>query len=186
MTGKRIAFAGCGLIGAGLAANAALAGFVPALYDVAGTETVRGRLEKILDDMAEFGACAPEQAREAKRRAVYARTLEEAVRGAVFVQESAPERLDVKQSLYREVQETCGRDTVIGSSASDILPSLLQEGALYPERILVCHPFNPSHLLPTMEIVPGGQTGQEAVAFARALYDRMGKVTCVCLKEWKG
>ncbi len=186
MTGKRIAFAGCGLIGAGLAANAVLAGLETVLYDVAGAGVVRGRLERILDDMAEYGACTVEQARAAKLRAVYADTLEEAVRGAAFVQESAPERLDIKQALYRTVQDTCGRGTVIGSSASDILPSLLQEGARYPERILVCHPFNPSHLLPTVEIVPGRQTGQDAVVFARELYDFMGKVTCVCLKEQNG
>lgn len=84
------------------------------------------------------------------------------------------------------VQETCGRDVVIGSSASNIMTSTLQEGALYPDRIVVGHPFNPSHLLPTVEVVVGKQTSQETVDFTKQIYSEMDKVPVVCLKDEVG
>ena len=66
------------------------------------------------------------------------------------------------------------------------MPSELQEGALYPEKILVGHPYNPSYILPLIEIVAGKQTSQETVDAAKAMYDSWGKISVICLKEVYG
>lgn len=182
----KIAFVGCGLIGAGMAANSLLTGHPTALYDTCDTAIIKERITAILDTFVTHGVYTQEQADEAAALAYYTQDLTEAVKGAVFVQESAPERVDMKRELYRTIQETCGRDVVIGSSASNIMTATLAEGALYPDRIVVGHPFNPSHLLPTVEIVVGKDTSQETVDFAKRIYTEMDKVAVVCLKDEVG
>ena len=81
-----------------------------------------------------------------------------AVAGADWVQESVPERLDLKHRVMAEIQATCDPDAVVGSSTSGFTPSQLQEGAARPEQILVTHPFNPVYLLPLVEVVASAAT----------------------------
>ena len=89
-----------------------------------------------------------------------------AVSGADWIQESVPERLEVKQAVYRTLQEHAAEDAVIASSTSGFKPSELQDGALRPGQILVAHPFNPVYLLPVVELV--GTTANPPDVFARA------------------
>lgn len=91
--------------------------------------------------------------------------LAEAVAGADWIQESVPERLELKHKVYQEVQAVCSPDSVLASSTSGFTPSELQEGAARPEQIIVAHPFNPVYLLPLVELV-----GSEATD--AALLDR--------------
>ena len=80
--------------------------------------------------------------------------LEEAVKNVEWIQESVPERLEIKQEVYKEIQKYCKKNTILASSTSGFKPSELNEGATRPEQILVCHPFNPVYLLPLAEVVP--------------------------------
>ncbi|MDL2219838.1 3-hydroxyacyl-CoA dehydrogenase family protein [Ruminococcaceae bacterium OttesenSCG-928-O06] len=179
----KIAFVGCGVIGAGLAANALIAGHPTALFDTCEISIIQKRLEEILDVFVENEVLTRAQADEALKRASYTNDLAEAVTDAIFVQESIPERLELKQDTYRQIQTAAGATPVIASSASNILPTNLQEGALHPDRILVGHPFNPSYLLPVVEIVAGKQTSPETVAFAKETYEAMDKIAPICRKE---
>jgi len=77
--------------------------------------------------------------------------LGEAVTGAAWIQESVPERLDLKLKVYRSIQEACDPGAILGSSTSGFKPSELQEGALRPGQIVVTHPFNPVYLLPLID-----------------------------------
>jgi 3-hydroxyacyl-CoA dehydrogenase len=81
-------------------------------------------------------------------------TIEEAVQGVKWIQESVPERLDIKQNVYKEIQKFCHSNAIIASSTSGFKPSELNEGLNNPKQILVCHPFNPVYLLPLVEVVP--------------------------------
>jgi carnitine 3-dehydrogenase len=82
----------------------------------------------------------------------------ETVKDAEWVQESVPERLDIKHKTLASIQAHCDPKAVIGSSTSGFKPSQLQEGAQRPGQILVCHPFNPVYLLPLIEVVPTEKT----------------------------
>lgn len=88
-------------------------------------------------------------------RVTFHATIGEAVAGATYIQESVPERLDLKREVFQEVQARSCSDAVIASSTSGFRPSQLQEGAVRPGQILVAHPFNPVYLLPLVELVPG-------------------------------
>ena len=99
-----------------------------------------------------------------------------AAAGADFVQENGPEREDVKHRLFAVLDEAARPEVVLASSSSGLLPSVIARGApRHPERVLIGHPFNPPHLIPLVEVVPGEKTAQEAVAAAIAFYAAVGK-----------
>lgn len=181
--GKKIAFAGIGMIGAGLAVNAMLAGYETALYDIVDASS---NVDTILDILVENGVCTREEADAARKRSYYTNDLEEAVTGAEFVQECVAENLEIKKELYRKIQKIVGGGAVISSSTSMLLPTKLQEGALNPECIVVGHPYNPSYLLPLVEICGGEQTSQASIDKAVEIYTGMGKKPIVCRKETFG
>ena len=113
----------------------------------------------------------------------YAATIAEAVEGAGWVQESVPERLDMKHRVYAEIQETLDPEAVIGSSTSGFKPSQLQEGAKDPTQIIVAHPFNPVYLLPLVELVPGPNNDPRAVDWAQKLLRSVGMHPLLVRKE---
>ncbi|MFA3917661.1 carnitine 3-dehydrogenase [Ruegeria hyattellae] len=100
--------------------------------------------------------------------------LGEAVQSAIWVQESVPERLDLKLRVYRQLQEVCDPVTIIGSSTSGFKPSELQEGALRPEQIVVTHPFNPVYLLPLIELVTSPANHPDHIACAKDILTELG------------
>ena len=182
----KIAFAGTGIIGSGLAVNAILAGNKVSLYDVISVENVQKNIMDIMDIMVRLGAVEKDQAELLMKDVVITNDLREAVNGVDFVQECVPERVDLKRETYRVIQEVNGKNTVIASATSAKFPTELQEGALYPEKILVGHPYNPSYLLPLMEVCSGAQTDQKTIDMAVSVYQSMRKVPIVCKKEVKG
>ena len=84
--------------------------------------------------------------------------LADAVKDAQFIQESAPERLDIKQALYKRLGELAPRNCVIASSTSGLMMTQIQADCPTPERTVIGHPFNPPYLLPLVEVVGGKAT----------------------------
>lgn len=109
-----------------------------------------------------------------------------AVEGAVFVQESVPERLPVKHELYARIEPVLLPDAVIASSASGLTLGELQGGWSDPSRLVLGHPFNPPHLIPLVEVMGNGRTAPGVVDAARAFYTSVGKVTIEVRKEVPG
>ena len=101
-------------------------------------------------------------------------TVSDAVEGAFWVQESVPERLDLKQRVYAQLMEACGPEAVIGSSTSGFKPSELQDGTARPGQIVVAHPFNPVYLLPLVEIVTTEANGTELIGRAKEIISSLG------------
>ncbi|MGW4065685.1 3-hydroxyacyl-CoA dehydrogenase NAD-binding domain-containing protein [Amycolatopsis sp. NPDC004747] len=100
----------------------------------------------------------------------------EAAAAADFVQENGPEREDVKHALFAVLDEAARPDVVLASSSSGLLPSVIAQGCpKHPERVVVGHPFNPPHLIPLVEVVPGRETAPEVVDRAVAFYTSVGK-----------
>ena len=100
--------------------------------------------------------------------------MEAAVANADWIQESVPERLDIKHMVFAQVQAACTESAIIGSSTSGFKPSQLQENALRPEQIMVAHPFNPVYLLPLVELVPSPANGLGIIEQAKALLTSVG------------
>jgi carnitine 3-dehydrogenase len=116
----------------------------------------------------------------------FAATPAEAVEGAGFVQESGPEREDVKRALLAAVSRAAPADTVIASSTSGLRPSRLQSEMRHPERFCVGHPFNPVYLLPLVEVCGGARTAPEATRRAAATYRSIGMHPLLVRREIDG
>jgi len=108
------------------------------------------------------------------------------VQGADFIQESAPENLEMKQALYGTLGEIVPVDVVIGSSTSGLMMTDVQTDCATPERTVIGHPFNPPYLLPLVEIVGGRKTAPEAVDWAGRFYEVAGKSPLLMKKEIPG
>ncbi|MGY3464735.1 MULTISPECIES: 3-hydroxyacyl-CoA dehydrogenase NAD-binding domain-containing protein [unclassified Bradyrhizobium] len=113
-------------------------------------------------------------------------SVADAVRDVELVQESAPERLDLKQPLLAAASRAAAPDTLICSSSSGLAPSLLQAQMNHPERLLVAHPFNPAYLMPLVELCAGQHTRPETLARAAAIYRSVGMHPLVVRKEVDG
>ncbi|MEM7423782.1 MAG: carnitine 3-dehydrogenase [Pseudomonadota bacterium] len=112
-------------------------------------------------------------------------SVSDAVQGADLVVEAVPERLEVKQSVYRQV-ESVNPDAIIASSTSGIMPTDLQAGMQTPGRLIVAHPFNPVYLLPLVEIVAGQQTDPHNIEWAKTFYAGIGMHPLHCRVEIEG
>lgn len=103
-----------------------------------------------------------------------------------FVQEAVAENLDTKRQLLRTLESLIPDDTVVCTSTTALMPSDIQDGCRHPERVLAGHPFNPPHLLPLVEVVPGRATADWAVDWAMGFYRGIGKHPIRIRHEVKG
>jgi carnitine 3-dehydrogenase len=113
-------------------------------------------------------------------------TLTDAVDGAGFVQESAPEDLPLKQKLLADIDAVTPPGVVVASSTSGYGMTEMQVAAATPERLVVGHPFNPPYLIPLVEVVGGELTASWAVEWASKFYRRVGKTVITMDREVPG
>ncbi|MEM7428925.1 MAG: 3-hydroxyacyl-CoA dehydrogenase NAD-binding domain-containing protein [Pseudomonadota bacterium] len=181
---KTVASIGAGPIGAGWAAHFLARGYDVTAYIHDASE--EGAFRKILDTgwVSLEGLGLAEGA--SKDRLTLVTDLEVAVSAADFVQESAPERLELKQDLYARLSDLVPEGVVISSSTSGLTMTEIQKTCPTADRTVVGHPFNPPYLLPLVEIVGGEKSSVEAVDWAAAFYEAAGKAPLVMKKEIPG
>jgi carnitine 3-dehydrogenase len=112
--------------------------------------------------------------------------LAKATKDAQFIQESAPERLPIKQDLYETLGRITAPDVVIASSTSGLPMTDIQATCSTPERCVVGHPFNPPYLLPLVEVIGGNKTTDDALDWAMDFYATAGKEPVRLKKEIPG
>ncbi|MEP0359741.1 3-hydroxyacyl-CoA dehydrogenase NAD-binding domain-containing protein [Tateyamaria sp.] len=180
----RVASLGAGPIGGGWTAHFLARGYdvTAYLHDVAETDAFMSILKTAWISLTELGLA--EGASLDRLRIVT--DLEQALKGVEFVQESGPERLEIKQALYAQMGAILPPSVVIGSSTSGLMMSDIQADCPTPERTVIGHPFNPPYLLPLVEIVGGKKTAPEAVAWAGDFYKIAGKAPLMMKKEIPG
>jgi carnitine 3-dehydrogenase len=119
-------------------------------------------------------------------RLSFVKTIDELGAKADFIQESAPERIDLKRSLHAAIDAAARPEVIIASSSSGLLPSEFQAGCRHPSRIVVGHPFNPVYLLPLVELVGGRKTSPQAIDDAVRFYGSIGMRPLKVRKEIDG
>ncbi|MFI5728916.1 3-hydroxyacyl-CoA dehydrogenase NAD-binding domain-containing protein [Kribbella sp. NPDC051587] len=112
--------------------------------------------------------------------------LARAVDGTDVVQENGPERLDLKHQIWTTIEANAPAHALFLTSTSGIPATDIATALQAPERLVVGHPFNPPHLIPLVEVVPGQQTSAEAVQGAVEFYTSLGKKPIVLAKEVPG
>jgi carnitine 3-dehydrogenase len=116
----------------------------------------------------------------------FANSVEEAVADADFIQESAPEREDLKRKLHARIDAAARPDTIIASSSSGLMPTAIQSDCKHPDRVLIGHPFNPVYLLPLCEVVGGDKTSADNIQRAMEFYRSIGMYALHVRKEIEG
>jgi carnitine 3-dehydrogenase len=175
---------GGGVIGGGWAARFLLHGVDVQLFD---PDPEAGRkVEAMLDNARRAWRRLTLMPLPDEGRLRLAGSAEEAVTGADFVQESAPEREDLKRRLLAQADRAAEPGVVFASSTSGLLPSRLQLDMSRPERLVVGHPFNPVYLLPLVEVCCGEKTSVEAARKAEAVYRSVGMSPLLVRKEVPG
>lgn len=165
------AVVGCGVIGAAWAARMRLRGIDVAMYDPSPNASA------VLDDVMADAVSAWDALGLSTARIgslTLCRSIEAAVVNAGLIQESVPERLDIKHSTLAAIDAAAPADAIIASSTSGYKPTDLATSMTRPERLVVAHPFNPVYLLPLVEIVGGEQTSLGTIDRAMDTYRALG------------
>ena len=181
MAVQQAACVGGGVIGAGWVARLLLSGIDVNVFDPhPDAQRIVG---EVLDNAVRAYGSLTSAPLPKPGRLTFSETLQDAVQGAEFIQESVPERLDLKRGVLNQIDKFAPRDAIIGSSTSGLLPSDLQVDMTHPARLLVAHPYNPVYLLPLVELVPGKLTGARELAQAQEIYEQIGMKGVVLKKE---
>jgi len=167
--GRSIAVVGAGLMGHGIAQVFACAGRSVAIHDpdAAALASVPARIRANLELLGRDPAPAD--------AVVLAGSLEEALAGAGFVFEAAPEKLPLKQALFARLDQLAGTETILASNTSVLAIGELARGTSDPGRIVGTHWWNPPYLVPLVEVVQADTTRRETVERTMALLADVGK-----------
>ena len=173
------------MIGGGWAARFVLNGVDVQVFDP-DPDAPRKLDEVLANARRAFGRLTLDTAAAPRGRSTFVASAEEAADGVELVQESAPERLDLKRTLLRPRAARRRPGTLLCSSTSGLLPTELQAGLAGPERFVVAHPFNPVYLLPLVELCGGEHTAPETISRAAAAYEAVGMHPLVVRNEIDG
>ena len=181
---RRVACVGAGVIGGGWVAHFLARGYDVTAWDPApdAAQKLRRLVDAAWPALTSLGlaeGASPD-------RLTVTETLEQAVADAEFVQESAPEKLDLKRDLLTRLDTATPPGVVIASSTSGYPMTDMQTTAADPSRLVVGHPFNPPYLIPLVEVVGGEHTDPAAVAWAARFYETAGKSVITMNNEVPG
>ena len=181
---RTFAAIGAGVIGSGWVARALAHGL-----DVVAWDPAPGAEKQLRDNVANAWPALERvglAAGASQDRLKFVSTIEECVAHADFIQESAPEREELKLALHEQISRAAKPEAIIGSSTSGLLPSDFYARAVRPERCVVGHPFNPVYLLPLVEVLGGERTAPDAIEAAVRIYRSLGMRPLRVRKEVPG
>lgn len=162
-------------MGHGIAHVCAQTGYETVLYDIEMglAETGRDRIARNLAKGVSLGKLAEDDREATLARISLSADLGQAATGAAIVIEAAPEKMELKRQIFRDVEEVVSRDTLLASNTSSLSIGDISDGLLHPDRFVGLHFFNPVHIMKLVEVVWGrqtsGRTRDRGVDFARSL-----------------
>jgi 3-hydroxybutyryl-CoA dehydrogenase len=185
---RRMAMIGAGTMGSGMSMCYAQAGYEVALYDTQAVQLERA-LTRIQNSQAVFieeEMLSAEEAEAARARISTTTSLAEALDGVQFVLEAAPERLELKQVLFREMEGLCPPDTILATNTSGLSITSIAEACQYPERVGGQHWVNPPEICPLVEVVRGAKTSDHTMDVIYQVTEKLGKAPVRVEKDVPG
>jgi 3-hydroxybutyryl-CoA dehydrogenase len=186
---KRIAVLGAGLMGHGIAQVAAQVG----KYDVnlrdieqrfvdSGTNMMRESLNRFVKK----GQLTEEEMKTVLERVHPMLDLKEAVSNADLIVEAAPENLELKKAIFREVDAYAPAHAIIASNTSSVSITEMASATNRPEKVCGMHFFNPPQLMKLVEVIRGARTSDETVQSVLDVAHKMEKETVLVKKDSPG
>ena len=185
---QTVAVIGLGTMGHGIAQAFAAAGYIVRCYDESpgARDSLSGRVESNLQQRIRAGMDTPESVRETLARIAVFSSEREAVEPAWFVTEAVREDLDVKRELFARIETVASRETILASNTSSFPMTDVARDLLHPGRAVVTHWFNPPHIVPLVEVVPGERTTGRTARTAVDVLKKIGKAPVRLRKELPG
>ena len=183
MSQNKIAFIGAGLIGSGLAINAITHGIPAAVQTRSQVERTTNSIEAGIAFLLEKGVIDEAKAAEARSLYTVTTSIEDACKGATMIQESGPDKMELKHSIIAQIEAAADPTAIICTSTSSKSITEVFSEAQHPERCMGGHPYNPAYLIPLIEITKGQKTEDAYAQKAKEIYTEMGKVPVVLNKE---
>jgi 3-hydroxybutyryl-CoA dehydrogenase len=173
---KIVGVIGSGTMGAGIAQVAAQSGFDVILYDIAQDilDVALANISRFINRAAEKGRITEKEASDAIARITISAELE-SMQSADIVIEAAPEKLELKRDLFKQLEKICRDDAILATNTSTLSVTNIAAGIEKPERVVGMHFFNPAPLMPLVEVAAGTATAQVIVETTVELAKQMGK-----------
>jgi 3-hydroxybutyryl-CoA dehydrogenase len=173
---EKIGVLGAGTMGAGIAQVAAQAGFETLLYDIKQEfiETGLGRIANFLRGSRERGKISADEEQAVLNRLRGTMKLKD-FNGYTLIIEAAPEKLELKRDIFKQLDAICGAETLLATNTSSFSITAIAASTRQPERVLGLHYFNPPPLMALVEVIQGDRSAPETIEKATELMRRMGK-----------
>ncbi|SOE99148.1 3-hydroxyacyl-CoA dehydrogenase [Burkholderia sp. OK233] len=178
---------GTGLMGVGIATQSALHGHRTIVHDVdpARLASVAPKAEAVLDELIDAGRI-DHGAKQAALARIETHAQLDVMAAAQFAIEAIPEVLELKHRLYAALAELMADDAILASNTSGFPPDQLVAPLRAKERFLIAHFWNPPHMIPLVEVVPGTATAPEVTERTAALMSAIGMEPVVLAKAIPG
>lgn len=185
---QQMAMIGAGTMGAGIGMCFAQAGYRVNLYSMTAERLDRAlaRIRNSQQLFIEEGMISAEEAQAARERIRTTTRLDEALDGVQYVVESVPEKLELKQNLFREMEDYCSEDTILTTNTSGLSITAIASACRRPERVGGMHWANPAEIVPLVEVIRGEQTSDHTVEVIYRITERLGKVPVRVRKDVPG
>ena len=187
---QKISVFGAGTMGHGLAETFAMNGYPVRIYDVSevARKNVKDAMRAELTFLSESGVITAGQVEESLERITVCDTVDYTAEGADYVIESVLEKMEVKQDLFEQLDRLCKPECILASNTSGLpLQGMMEKvSEARRARMMVCHWYNPPHLMPIVELSHFGNTSEELYEEVAQLYQKMGKQTVKVLKDVPG
>ena len=188
MSVKNITVLGSGVMGHGIAQVSATAGYNVVLRDIK-QEFLDKAMEKIkwsLDKLVSKEKISKEEGDSIFARITPIVDLNEAVKNAELVIEVVPEIMDLKKSVYAELDKAAGPEVIFASNTSTLPITEIANTTSRPEKFIGIHFFNPPQLMKLVEVIPGEKTGQEITELTQEFVKSVNKQAVLCRKDVPG
>jgi 3-hydroxybutyryl-CoA dehydrogenase/5-formyl-3-hydroxy-2-methylpyridine 4-carboxylate dehydrogenase len=185
---KKIAVVGAGTMGPGIAATFARCGYPTTLFDVKPEqlEKAKGTVDFVYTTLIRGGFATEEEAAAGKANITYTGDLADAVKDADFIVETVPERAEIKNEVFKQLDQLAKPGTVLASNTSGIPITALGDAVSDPGRVVGMHWSNPPHVIPVIEVIRGAKTSQNAVDTTWALVEKIGMVPAEVKRDIPG
>lgn len=185
---EKLAVIGCGTMGHSIALNAAWVGMQVKMYGV-DTNDIQNGLSGVtdkLDTLLKNDLITRDQLSQILKNITGTSSLSEAVDGATFIIECIPEVLELKNDLFRKLDQMCGEEVILATNTSGLSPSRIALNLKHPERTLATHFWNPAHLIPLVEVLRAEFTDDKTFNRAIDMLKLMNKKPIEVKKEVPG
>jgi len=162
---NEIVIIGCGTMGHSIALNAAWAKFNVTVVEKNIQKSNQGRHAIInkLTTLHNHGIIKGDELKDIQNRITMSSSIENNIKNTNFIIEAIHEDISSKKEIFRTIESYCNPDTIIASNTSGLNPTDIFSDMTNPKRAIILHFWNPAHLIPLVEIVPGNETSDETV-----------------------